>query len=128
MLDMGSNIGSFALLAGHARSIACVKHEVPESIEKISTDSTLGSSRRRRQGGPSSASETRWFKAAHLVEDAPPGFHPFVFAFKNLDIFKSMCYVQSDLAVDDATEKVFSCVGIKHLFLERPGAPSRDKP
>jgi len=96
--------------------------QIPACVERVSMEfhtRVMGEAKSRRL---LTYLKERGFRVAHLVEDVPPRFYPIVWALKDPDVFRFMCYVKDDMTIDDAMDYIFSGRGLKYLYLERATA------
>lgn len=93
--------------------------QIPDCVNKVSMEFHTRELGKERAARLLTYFGDTGFRIRHLIEDIPLRFYPILWAFKRTDLFNFMCYVKSDVTVEDAFLHIFRGRGIKYLYLER---------
>lgn len=93
--------------------------QIPDAIDKISLEFHHELLGRDKSNRLLDYFEEEGFRVRYFVEDVPLRLYPMLRLLKSPSILKPLCYVMSDIEIDDVRARMFSGRALKYLYLER---------
>lgn len=94
-------------------------NQIPDSISKISMEFHTRLMGEEKAGRLLDYFKNEGFRLRYFIEDVPLRFYPFVHVLKTTRVAGFMSYIEENIEVEEARERVFSGRGLKYLYLVR---------
>jgi FkbM family methyltransferase len=93
--------------------------QIPGSVDKVSLEFHHELLGEEKSNGLLKYFEDEGFKVKYFVEDLPLRLYPMLRMLKNTDIFRPLCFISSDIEIEDVRGQISSGRALKYLYLER---------